>query len=337
MKKALRLALAAWLTAPVLSVAACAQALVLVGSGSTVPAPLFDTWSDSYNRRSTTAHMRYLAAGTGEGLNNISHGAGDFAAGEIQLSAKDKATLLALPSVVIGIAPIYNLPGISHELRFSGEVLAEIYMGTVKMWNAPQIAKLNPGVALPDVPIRVVYRPGAKGSNYIFTEFLSKTSPRFKATIGVTASPKWPVGTPAERSSDMADKVKSQTGAIGYVEVQYAIRSDLSMGQVQNAAGHFVKASPETLRNACHSVEAPGWDNFSASLTNAPGADSFPITSFTWIYVRTSGGDPQRAAALNDLLNWVYSQGQQIAAGEGYTELPPALLEKVRAKVASLR
>jgi len=312
------------------------DAVVLVGSGSSVPAPLYAKWTEAYNKRNPRYQMRYLPVGTSEGINNLAHGSGDFAAGEAQLPAKDKATLIEIPSVIIGIVPIYNLPGVQKDLHFSGELLAEIFLGSVKTWNAPQIAKLNPGVSLPDMPIKVVYRPGGKGSNYIFSEFLSKTSPKFKAEIGVTPSPKWPVGAPAERSSDMADKVKAEAGAIGYVEAQYAMKAGLPMGLVLNPAGKFVKGSDNNITAACKAVEAPSWDKFAASLTEAPGADSFPIASFTWLYLRTSSGDPKRAAALSDFLNWVYSDGQKIADQDGYSELPPELLTKVKAKVASL-
>lgn len=311
-------------------------AVVLVGSGSTVPAPLYAKWSEAYNQRQAAIQVRYLAVGTGEGILNVSKSSGDFAAGEAPLTAKERATMVEVPSLVIGIAPIYNLPGVDKELRFSGELLAEIYLGNVKTWNAPQIGKLNPGVSLPDLPIKVVYRPGGKGSNYIFSEFLAKNSAQFRSEIGISASPKWPVGKPAERSSDMDDKVKTETGSIGYVEAQYAIKAGIPMGIVENPAGHFVKASAETINNACREVEAPTWNKLAVSLTDAPGADSFPIAGFSWLYLRTGSTDAKRAAALTDFLNWAYSKGQQMAAQDGYTELPPPLLEKVKAKVATL-
>src|SRR2546422_4379065 len=277
--------------------------------------------------------------GTSEGIKLISHGSGDFGAGEAQLTATERkeGSLIEVPGVLIGIVPIYNLPGVHDELRFSGELLAEIFLGHVKNWDDSQIARLNPGISLPKLPIKVVYRPAGKGSNYVFSEFLSKASRKFHAQIGVSPSPKWPVGEPAERSSDMADKVKSETGSIGYVEAQYAVKADIPYGLVLNSAGRFIKASPETITAACEAVEAPRWDKFSASLTNAPGADSFPITSFTWLYLRTSASDARRATALADLLNWMYSDGQMLAAQEGYAELPQPLLAKVKARVSSLR
>jgi phosphate transport system substrate-binding protein len=315
------------------------QAIFLVGSGSNVPSPLFEAWAQQFNKRNSRTQMRYLATGTSEGIEEISHASGDFAAGEIPLSAmqRTQGKLMAVPAVLIAIVPIYNVPEIHEELRFSGEVLAEIFLGEVKNWNSPDIAKLNPGVRFPDLAIRVVYRPAGKGSNYVLTDFLSKTSPKFRAQIGTTPSPHWPVGISAERNSDMVDKVRAESGTIGYIEAQYAVKAGLSYGAVQNASGTFVKASPETIRAACNAVEAPQWERFAASLTNPPGADSYPITSFSWLYLRTVSSDSRRAAALSDLLGWIYDDGQQVAAREGYSELPTELLHKVKTRIDSLR
>ncbi len=315
------------------------EAIVLVGSGSTVPLPLYSRLSEEYNKRNSQIQVRYLPVGTSEGINNLSRGIGDFAAGEKLLTAKERSEgkLVEVPIVLIAIVPIYNLPGIQGELRFSGAVLADIFLGRVKTWNSPSLAKLNPGLSLPDMPIKVVYRPAGKGSNYVLTDFLSKSSPRFRAEIGTTPSPQWPVGEPAERSSDMADKVGGLPGSIGYVEVQYAIKLRIPFGAVLNPAGHFVKATNDTLAAACRAVETPGWDQFSASLTNAPGPDSFPITSFTWLYLRTDSADLPRTAAVDHLLTWLLTDGQQLAAQEGYSELPKPLLSKLMSRVKALR
>jgi phosphate transport system substrate-binding protein len=312
---------------------------ILVGSGSSVPAPLYNRWVAEYNKRSPAIQLRYLAIGTSEGIKQIAKGSGDFGAGEVQLTAAERSemNLVELPTVMIAIVPMYHIPGVHQDLRFSGELLAEIFLGEIKNWNDPQIVKLNPGVSLPDMPIKVFYRPAGKGTNYVFTEFLSKMSQKFRNRIGITPSPAWPVGTPAERSSDMVDKVKGEAGSIGYGELQYAVKSEVAYGMVMNATGKYVKASPESTIAACRAVEAPGWDKFAGSLTNPPGADSFPITSFTWLYLKASNSDAKRAAALSDFLNWAYSDGELLAGQEGYSELPQQLLTKVRAKANSLR
>jgi phosphate transport system substrate-binding protein len=315
------------------------SATVLVGSGSSAPAPLYNRWAQEYAKWNSNIQLRYLTVGTSEGIKQISHGAGDFGAGEAQLSDKDlkEGGLIELPVVLIGIVPIYNLPDVHRELRLSGEVLAGIFLGEIKTWNAPQIAKLNPGMDLPNLAIQVVNRPAGKGSNFVFTEFLSKASSKFRAEVGTGPSPKWPVGTPAERSSDMAEKVKNTPGSIGFVEYQFAVKNSISQAAVQNLAGKFVKASERSIAAACEGVESPRWSNFSASLTNAPGPDSYPITSFTWIYLRTGLSDSARAVALGNLLDWVYSDGQQFAAQEGYSQLPAPLMAAVRRKIKDLR
>jgi phosphate transport system substrate-binding protein len=315
------------------------NAVVLVGSGSSVPAPLYNRWTQEYGKRNSNLQMRYLPVGTSEGIKQISHNAGDFGAGEAQLTEKERkeGDLVEMPIVLIGIVPIYNLPDVHQGLRLSGEVLAGIYLGDVKVWNAPQIAKLNPDITLPSLAIQVINRPAGKGSNFVFSEFLSKTSSKFRAQIGVSPSPKWPVGEPAERSSDMADKVKNTPGAIGYVEYQYAVKGSISHAAVLNAAGRFVRASSESIVAACQAAEEPQWNKFSASLTNASGADSYPITSFTWIYLRVKPADSARSAALSDLLDWMYSDGQRFAVQEGYSELPPPLLAAVRKRVKELQ
>ncbi len=188
------------------------ETVVLVGSGSSVPVPLYTRWAHEFNQRDSGTQLRYVPLGTSEGIKQISRGIGDFGAGEIRLSAQQRVEdgIMDFPVVVIAIVPIYNLPGVRHELRFSGEVLAEIFLGQIRNWKSPELARLNPGLELPDLPIKVVYRPAGKGSNYVFTDFLSKVSPKFRSQIGVTPSPKWPVGEPAERSSDMAEKVRSE-------------------------------------------------------------------------------------------------------------------------------
>jgi len=310
------------------------QTTVLVGSGSTIPVALFTKWGREYNMRKSRVQMQYLPVGTSEGLYQLSLGSGDFGAGEEPLSDKQISQgLIALPVVLVGIVPIYNLPHVGSELRLSGQVLAEIFLGSVKTWNDPFIARLNPGIVLPNLPIKVVYRESGRGSNYVFTSFLSKTSPRFRMQIGITSSPHWPVGSPTQFSSELIDAVQRYPGSIGYVELKDAAKKNLQQAAVLNSAGHFVKASKESLTAACIAVEQGHWTNFSASLTNAPQPDSFPITSFSWLYFRQN--DFRRNKAITDLLSWMFTDGQQYVLDEGYAELPPLLLAAVRNRINS--
>ena len=330
---------AVWCTVLVAVLGAGAQdTTILVGSGSSVPAPLYARWAQEYNQHNSHIQFKYLPTATREGVEQISNGSGDFGAGEVPLAAKDRdqAGLTEIPVALVAIVPVYNLPGVKSGLRLSGEVLAGIFLGEIKNWSSAAITKLNPDMALPDAAIRVVYRPAGKGSNYVFTDFLSKTSAKFKARVGTTPSPKWPVGEAAERSSDMADMVNREMGAIGYVELAYAMKSGLSQAAVLNPAGKFVKASAASITAACRDVEDPRWDRFSASLTNAPGEDAFPISSFTWAYLRTSGGDASRELAVQEFFSWIFADGQSLAEQEGYPPLPTQLLVAVRGKMKEI-
>lgn len=311
------------------------ETIVLVGSGSSVPAPLYSRLAQEFNKRSATTQFKYLPTGTKEGITDISHGSGDFGAGEVPLTSAERSegNLIEVPVALIGIVPVYNVPGVGSSLRFSGEVLAQIFLGEIKNWNSAAIARINPDVKLPSSPIQVVYRPTGKGSNYIFTDFLSKSSASFRTRIGTTASPKWPVGESAERSSDMADKVRHSPGAIGYVELAYAVKSGLAQGEVLNPAGKFVKATQASITDACQQVEEPRWEKLTASLTSAPGETSFPIASFTWAYLRTSASDTSRARATEDFFDWVFSDGQTFAEEEGYPKLPAPLVASIKAKL----
>lgn len=313
--------------------AAAQDVVVLVGSGSTVPAPLYRRWTLEYGKRKPNIQVRYLPMSTGEGIEQIARGVGDFSAGEAPLTDQEqKHGLIELPVVIIAIVPIYNLPGVQQQVRLSGDVLAEIFLGEVKRWNAPQLMKLNPRIALPNIPIHVINRPAGRGSNYVFTCFLSKVSSKFRAQVGITSSPKWPVGESAERSADMAEKVRNSPGSIGYIESQYAVKGSIPQAAVLNPAGRFVTASAESIAAAGKATEDQR-DNLSASLTNAPGADSFPIASFTWIYLRIPPPDSAREAALGDFLNWLFWEGQEFAGQEGYALLSPPTLAAVRKKV----
>lgn len=321
------------------ALSAAQETITLVGVGSSVPAPLYSKWTQAYNKRNPKIQVQYIPLGTSEGIEQLEGGNRDFGAGEAPLTARQRSEggLLELPGVVIGIVPIYNVPGVRSELSFSGEVLAEIFLGRVKRWNDSKLAQLNPGVALPDLPIKVFYRPAGKGSNYVFTEFLSQTSPIFRSEIGVSLSPKWPVGIAVERSWDMGENVKTVVGSLGYVEAQYAIKLHIPNGRVLNPSGQAIRATPENIAAACSAVEAPRWDQLFPSLTNAAGQDSYPISSFSWLYVRTSPPpNPKRDAALVNFLNWIYDEGQELAAQEGYVELAKPLLAKVKTKIATL-
>jgi phosphate transport system substrate-binding protein len=238
--------------------------------------------------------------------------------------------------VLVALVPIYKLPG-NPELHFSGELLAQIFLGDIKTWKDSRIEKLNAGVSLPDLPIKVVHRTPGKGSNYIFTDFLSKISSEWRTKVGKSPSPKWPVGDDANRGEDMVEKVSASPGAIGYVELNFARRPDIGYGDVQNAAGHFIKATPATITAACNAEGKSIPGDFRASLTNAPGKDSYPLSSFTWIYAPVSGLASERAHALKQFLSWGLDDGQNIARTMGYATLPADLASRARKMANSIQ
>lgn len=314
--------------------------VILVGSGSNVPIYLYEAWTHEFNQQNTAVQVRYLPLGTAEGIKQISHGVGDFGDGEVPLSDEQMHSagtgLISVPAVLVGIVPVYNLPG-NPELNFSGELLGEMYLGTVKNWQDPRIAKLNPGVALPNLPVKIIHRSPGKGSNYIFTDFLTKTNTQFRTQVGKSPSPRWPMGADAERGQDMVQMVAENPGAIGYVEADFAKVGGIGYGRVQNASGHFVTATPASIAAACaarvHSIQ----EDFRVDMTDAPGADSYPLTSFSWIYVPKSAGSPDRRNALKNFLNWALEDGQRIAAQSGYAPLPDGIAARARAVVSSLQ
>lgn len=313
--------------------------ITLVTTGSSLPEPLYRAWGDEYHKQHPDVQVRYLPEGTAESGRKILAGVGDMGGGDAPNPEKDVKSaafpIVELPSVLIGIVIIYNLPQTPGDLRLTGPVLADIFLGKIKMWNDPALTKLNPDMKLPTKAIQVIHRAGGKGSNYILADFLCKVSPEFLAKAGRGESPKWPVGTSAGRAQDMADLLRSTPWSIGYTELNLAQVASLRLAKIRNAAGEFVLPTMKSI--AAAASETKFKNDFRVSLTNAPGAGSYPITSFTWFYVPARSKDPERGRAVVDYLKWVYRDGQRIAQERGYATLPNDLLVKVAASVATVR
>jgi phosphate transport system substrate-binding protein len=323
------------------SVSSGQSSIMLVATGSSLPAPLYQSWADEYHKQHPEIQFRYLPEGTAESASRILSGTGDLGGGDAPIPEKDlKAAahpIVELPAVLIGIAVVYNVPDAQGGLRLSGPALANIYLGKTKTWNDPEIAKLNPGIKLPNLPIQVMHRTEGKGSSYIFSDFLSKVSPEFLAKAGRGVSPKWPVGASYARTEDLLNNVRSTSGAVGYTELNWAEKSGLPIARIRNAAGEFVKPSVKSIAEAASALESKMTDDFRVSLTNAPGKDSYPISSFTWLYVPAAAADAERGRAVAGYLRWVFSAGQEIARSQGYATLPSAVLNKVQARAATIR
>ena len=315
--------------------------IVLVQTGSSMPEPLYKSWIDAFHKETASTEIRYMPVGTAESARNVLAGSGDFGGGdapipEAQLHATGKP-ILELPAVLIGIVAIYELPGVKGELKLTGHVLTSIFLGKIKVWNDPAITRLNPDMSLPALPIRVFHRNDGKGSNYILSDYLCKVSPEFLAVAGRGESPKWPVGQSFQRSQELVNQLHSTPGAIGYTELNLAVSSGAHMASIKNAAGEFIKPSSKSIAAAASAVGSKTTENFRVSLTNAPGRESYPISSFTWLYVPAVAPDPQRGRALAAYLKWVYTSGQSIAQDQGYATLPADVLAKVAAKAATVR
>jgi phosphate transport system substrate-binding protein len=314
---------------------------VLVVTGSSMPEPLYLLWNDEFHKQQPDVQVRYLPEGSGAGATRVLTGTGDFAGGDAPIPEKDlksaAAKIVELPTVLIGIVLVYNLPSVSGDLRLNGPVLANIFLGKITNWNDPALAKLNPDTKLPSLPIQILHRPPGKGSSYIFSDFLSKASPEFLTRVGRSESPNWPVGGTAGRSQDMTEKVAATPGAIGYTELNMAMKASLRMASIRNADGEFVRPSAHSIAAAARALTSKTTDDFRISLTNAPGKNSYPISSFTWFYVPAVAKDAQRGRVVAEYLRWVYTSGEKMAREQGYSPLPEELLAKVMTKAETIR
>ena len=305
----------------------------LTGAGATFPAPLYQTWIESFHQIHPEIRISYDAVGSDEGMRRLIGKQVDFAASEVA-SLPQGTEVQRFATVLGAVVPIYNLRGVDRGLRFTPEILAQIYLGKIGRWDDPQIRAANRGVSLPNSPIVVVHRSDGSGTTYAFTDFLSKTSPGWKAAAGVGSTVNWPTGTGAARNDGVASLVQQTPNSIGYVELTYAIQQELSFGEVRNSAGVYVTAGLESLAAAAQSATAtPG---ATSSITDAPGKNSYPIATFTWIVVP----DPVPAGERNavaQMLQWMLTSGQKQSSALGYAPLPHELASRELGSLAGLK
>lgn len=329
------LAIAALLAATTI---ASAQTVTINGAGATFPNPIYQKWFDEYHKMHANVAINYQSIGSGGGIRQLSAGTVFFGASDGPMTNEQILAagfpILHLPTVLGGVVPAYNIPGFTGELRFTGPVLADVFLGKITRWNDPAIVKLNPGVNLPGSDITVVHRSDGSGTNYIWCDYLSKVSPEFKRTVGVATSVRWPAGVGGKGNEGVAGLVKQTPGAIGYVELIYALQNSIPYGSVQNAAGEYVRPTLETVTNAAADAAKAMPKDFRVSITNAPGRNAYPISSFTWLLVRERSGDQQRAQMLNDFIRWALTDGQRYCAELGYAPLPA---EVVGLELAALK
>lgn len=304
--------------------------VVLKGAGATFPYPVYSKWFTNYRRENMEVEIQYDPVGSEAGVRRLLAGEVDFGASDSREAVHDIAPAeekkyVLLPSVVGAVVPIVNLPGIPGEISFTPDALAGIFLGRIKKWNDPVLKKINPRVDLPDLDIVVVHRADGSGTSYAFTDYLSKTSADWKSTVGAGLDPKWPIGRAAAGNDGVAKLVKELGGSIGYVEYIYALQSHLNYGSVRNRNGEFVQASLESIAAAV-SHGAQNRDDLNVSIVDAPGARSYPITSFTWFVVPAHVTDQVKRTALISFLRWTLGPGQRQAAALGYLALPKEIV-----------
>ena len=301
------------------------------GAGATFPYPIYSKWFAEYNRLHPDVQINYQSIGSGGGIRQITaqtvfFGASDGPMTNDQLSAAP-GRILHFPTVLGGDVPVYNIPGVDAELKFTGPLLADIFLGKIAKWNDPAIAVLNPAVRLPDDDITVVHRSDGSGTTYIFVDYLSKVSPEWKKKVGVATSVNWPVGLGGKGNEGVAGLVKQTPGSIGYVELIYALQNKINYGSVRNMAGEFVRATTETVTNAAAAASGKAMPaDFRVSITNAPGKNVYPIASFTWFLFYENPKDKVRARAMVDFLKWALTDGQKYAPALGYAPLPESVV-----------
>ncbi len=336
MKTTITLAAAALLAA-----SASAQTTQIDGAGATFPYPIYSKWFSEYNKLHPNVQINYQSIGSGGGIRQLTNqtvffGASDGPMSDEQLAAAP-GRILHFPTVLGGVVPVYNLPGLKAELRFSGATLADIYLGKVTKWNDRAIAAENPGVGLPATDIAVVHRSDGSGTTYIFCDFLSKLSPEWKSKVGVATSVSWPVGVGGKGNEGVSGLVTQTPGAIGYVELIYALQNKIAFGSVKNADGVYLKASLDSVTAAAAAAAAKMPADFRVSITNAPGKGAYPISSFTWLLLYENPKDKAKSKTMVDFLKWALTEGQRYCAELGYAPLPAGVVKMGTAALARIQ
>ncbi len=303
-----------------------AQKVQIVGAGATFPFPIYSKWFSEYNKLHPEIEINYQSIGSGGGIRQLSNQTVFFGATDGPMTPDQMqtapGTILHFPTVLGGVVPVYNIPGVAAELRFTGKVLADVYLGKITKWNDPAIEKLNAGISLPATDIAVVHRSDGSGTTYIWVDYLSKVSPEFKKKVGVATSVNWPTGVGGKGNEGVAGLVKQTPGAIGYVELIYALQTRIDFGSVQNMAGEFVRSSLASVTAAAAGAASVMPKDFRVSITNAPGTGVYPISSFTWMLFYQNPKDTHEAKIMVDFFRWALTEGQRYCADLGYAPLP---------------
>ena len=318
--------------------AGCAMGqTTLNGAGATFPYPIYSKWFNEYHNLHSDIQINYQSIGSGGGIRQVQAGTVDFGASDGPMTdeqiSQSKVKVLHVPTVLGAVVPAYNIPGVNAELKFTPDVLADIFLGKLTQWNDARITKVNPGVNLPAQTITVVHRSDGSGTSYIWTDYLSKISPDWQNQVGKGTSVKWAVGIGGKGNEGVAGSIRQLPGSIGYIELIYALQNKILFGVVQNSSKNFVKASLESTTKAAEGVKMPA--DFRVSITNPPGKDAYPIASFTWLLVPTHPADANKGKILKDFLSWMLDNGQGMVEALSYAPLPKDVVAKEKAAIAA--
>jgi phosphate transport system substrate-binding protein len=324
-------ALVVVLAVGVLGTVVAGQAQQISGAGASFPFPIYAKWFSEYNKLHSNVQINYQSIGSGGGIRQLTaqtvfFGATDGPMTKDQLIAAP-GNILHLPTVLGAVVPVYNLEGVNADLKFTGTVLADIFMGKITKWNDPAIAKLNAGVNLPGSDITVVHRSDGSGTTYIFADYLGKVSPAWKKTVGISTALNWPVGLGGKGNEGVAGLVKQTPASIGYVELIYALQNKISYGAVQNMSGKFLRATIDGVTSAAASASTAMPADFRVSITNAPGDNAYPISSFTWLLFYESPKDKASAKTMVEFMKWALTDGQKFCGELGYAPLPDSVVK----------
>jgi phosphate transport system substrate-binding protein len=318
-----------------------ASAETINAAGATFPAPIYQKWFEEYHKAHPDIQINYQSIGSGGGIRQLTEGTVDFGASDMpmtdeQLSKVTKYKVLHFPTVLGGLVPTYNVPG-AQSMKFSGATLAGIYLGTIKKWNDAALKADNPGANLPNEDITVVHRSDGSGTSFVWTDYLSKVSPEWKSKVGANTSVNWPVGLGGKGNEGVAGLVKQTPNSIGYVELIFAAQNKMEYGSVKNSAGNFVKADANTVTEAAAGAAKEMPADFRVSITNAPGKNAYPISSFTWMLIPDKIGDATKKKSITDFLTWMMTTGQEDAAGMDYAPLPKPIIAKEQKQIALIK
>ena len=316
-----------------------AQAQKITAAGATFPYPIYSKWFSEYSAAHPGVEINYQSIGSGGGITQVTKGTVDFGASDMPMTdqalAASPIKLVHVPTVLGAVVPIFNVPGVD-DVKFSPDVLADIFLGKISNWNDSRIAKDNPSAKLPDQKIIIVHRAEGSGTTFIWTDYLSKVSKEWAGGPGKGSAVNWPTGVAGKGNENVAGLVRQMPGSLGYVELIYALQNKINFGEVKNASGNFVKASIEGVTAAAASIKQMPAD-YRISITNAPGANAYPISSFTYLLIPTTSGDAAKRKVVKDLLSWCLKSGEGEVSNLSYAPLPEELQQKVLNTVYALQ